>query len=135
MTGAALPLTAVALVVVAGGVIIVAAVASRHLDPGGRERAWEAEAGGVAAALVAWTHHLPLRDPDGANLPTWFRLPVIVASAVALDVLARWALLVRRRGVEARATLREVVRECEGRLTGGGRAHGRSLENGSQKDG
>ena len=38
----------------------------------------------LAAALVAWTHHLPLRDPDGANLPTWFRLPVIVASAVAL---------------------------------------------------
>lgn len=65
----------------------------------------------VAAGLVAWTHHLPLRDPDGANLPTWFRLPVIVASAVALDVLARWALLLRSRGVAARATLREVVRE------------------------
>ena len=31
------------------------------------------------AALVAWTHHLPVRDPDGASLPTWFRLPVIVA--------------------------------------------------------
>jgi hypothetical protein len=65
----------------------------------------------LAAGLVAWTHHLPLRDPDGANLPTWFRLPVIVASAVALDVLARWALLLRSRGVAARATLREVVRE------------------------
>ena len=44
----------------------------------------------LAAALVAWEHHLPLRDPDGANMPTWFRLPLIVASAVALDVLARW---------------------------------------------
>lgn len=63
------------------------------------------------AALVAWTHHLPLRDPDGASLPTWFRLPVIVASAVALDVAARWVLLVRRGGTAAGAALRTVLVE------------------------
>ena len=63
------------------------------------------------AVLVAWTHHLPLRDPDGASLPTWFRLPVIVASAVALDVAARWVLLVGRGGTSARAALRTVLIE------------------------
>jgi 4-hydroxybenzoate polyprenyltransferase len=44
----------VALVGAAGGVVLLAAVASRRLDPAGRERAWEVEAGGVAIALVAW---------------------------------------------------------------------------------
>ena len=63
----------------------------------------------VLAALVAWTHHLPVRDPDGASLPTWFRLPVIVAAAVALDVVARWVLLVRHGGTAAGAALRAVV--------------------------
>ena len=65
----------------------------------------------LAAALVAWDQHLPLRDPEGAYLPTWLRLPVIVGSAVALDVLARWLLLLRRGGREGRASVREVVRE------------------------
>ncbi|SFA73041.1 PAP2 superfamily protein [Nocardioides alpinus] len=65
----------------------------------------------VLAALVAWTHHLPLRDPDGASLPTWFRLPVIVASAVALDVATRWVLLVRRGGTAPADALRAVVVE------------------------
>lgn len=64
----------------------------------------------VAAALVAWTHHLPLRDPDGASLPTWFRLPTIVGGAVLLDIVARWVLL-RRRGTQGRVTLRSVAVE------------------------
>jgi hypothetical protein len=63
----------------------------------------------VAAALVAWNYHLPVRDPDGASLPTWFRLPVIVASAVALDILARWVILTRREGTGHRAALRAVL--------------------------
>ncbi|HEV2798187.1 MAG TPA: phosphatase PAP2 family protein [Nocardioides sp.] len=74
-----------------------------------RAAAVVAAAMAMAAALVAWTFHLPLRDPDGASLPTWFRLPVIVASAVALDVLARWVLLARRSGSAGRPTLRAVV--------------------------
>ena len=65
----------------------------------------------LLAALVAWTHHLPLRDPDGASLPTWFRLPVIVASAVVLDVATRWVILLRRGGQAGRPTLRSVVVE------------------------
>jgi hypothetical protein len=65
----------------------------------------------MAAALVAWTQHLPLRDPDGASLPTWFRLPVIVASAILLDVVARWALLARRSGRDSLPSLRAVVVE------------------------
>ena len=32
----------------------------------------------ACALLVAWNFHLPVRDPDGASLPTWFRLPAIV---------------------------------------------------------
>jgi membrane-associated phospholipid phosphatase len=65
----------------------------------------------MMAVLVAWLYHLPLRDPDGASLPTWFRLPVIVASAVALDVATRWVLLMRRRGTAAGAALRAVLVE------------------------
>ena len=65
----------------------------------------------VMAALVAWNFHLPLRDPDGASLPTWFRLPLIVGSAVALDVSARWLMLVHRGGVAPRAALRAVLVE------------------------
>jgi hypothetical protein len=65
----------------------------------------------LAAVLVAWEHHLPIRDPDGANLPTWFRLPVIVGSAVVLDVLARWVLLARRAGRSGRPSLRAVAVE------------------------
>ena len=65
----------------------------------------------LIAALVAWTHHLPLRDPDGASLPTWFRLPVIVASAVLLDVLARWALVVSRNRTFIGTSLRGVLVE------------------------
>jgi hypothetical protein len=65
----------------------------------------------VLAALVAWEHQLPLRDPDGASLPTWFRLPVIVASAVALDVATRWVLLMRRGTTTAGNALRTVLVE------------------------
>lgn len=65
----------------------------------------------MMAVLVAWMFHLPLRDPDGASLPTWFRLPVIVASAVALDVVTRWILLVRRGGIAGRPALRAVLVE------------------------
>ena len=76
-----------------------------------RAAAVVAAAMAMMAALLAWTHHLPLRDPDGASLPTWFRLPVIVASAVALDVATRWILLVRRGGSAGRAALRAVLVE------------------------
>lgn len=85
----------------------------RYGEPMGRGEfraaAVVAAAMAMAAALVAWTFHLPLRDPDGASLPTWFRLPVIVASAVALDVLARWVLLARRSWTTGRPSLRAVV--------------------------
>lgn len=76
-----------------------------------RAAAVVAAAMAMAAALVAWAFHLPLRDPDGASLPTWFRLPVIVASAVILDVLARWVLLARRSGTNGRPSLRAVAVE------------------------
>lgn len=65
----------------------------------------------AAALLVAWTHHLPVRDPDGASLPTWFRLPTIVGSAILLDVVVRWALLRRRRGPGGPPTLLAVARQ------------------------
>ena len=87
----------------------------RYREPMGRGEfraaAVVAAAMAMVAALVAWTHHLPLRDPDGASLPTWFRLPVIVASAIALDVATRWVLLARRRGTAGRVSLRTVLVE------------------------
>jgi len=44
----------VALVAAAGLVPVLAAAASRDAGPGGRERAWEIEAVGVAVLAVAW---------------------------------------------------------------------------------
>ena len=44
----------VALVAAAGLVPVLAAAASRDAGPGGRERAWEVEAVGVAVLAVAW---------------------------------------------------------------------------------
>lgn len=76
-----------------------------------RAAAVVAAAMAMIAALVAWTHQLPLRDPDGASLPTWFRLPVIVASAIVLDVATRWILLARRGGRAGRVPLRTVLVE------------------------
>ena len=65
----------------------------------------------ACALLVAWNFHLPVRDPDGASLPTWFRLPAIVITAIALDVAARWLILVHRGGIAAGAALRAVLLE------------------------
>ncbi len=65
----------------------------------------------ACAILVAWSFHLPVRDPDGVSLPTWFRLPAIVAGAIALDVAARWLMLVHRGGIAAGAALRAVLVE------------------------
>ena len=63
----------------------------------------------LAAFMVAWEFHLPIRDPDGVSIPTWVRLPAIVRGAVALDVLMRWVVLVRSSGLSARDTLRTVL--------------------------
>ncbi|GAB3030985.1 hypothetical protein GCM10011376_24000 [Nocardioides flavus (ex Wang et al. 2016)] len=66
----------------------------------------------VATVVVATAYDLPVRDPDGVSVPTWVRLPLIVLAAVLVDLLARWALTLRRRerpGVTA--ALRTVVAE------------------------
>lgn len=41
---------------VAAGVVLAGAVLGRHGSPGRRERAWEVEAGGVAALGIAWVY-------------------------------------------------------------------------------
>jgi membrane-associated phospholipid phosphatase len=64
----------------------------------------------VATLLVATAYDLPVRDPDGVSVPTWLRLPLIVLAAVLLDVVARWALALRRRErPAAMSALRSVV--------------------------
>lgn len=66
----------------------------------------------VATWVVAAGYDLPVRDPDGVSVPTWVRLPLIVLSAVLLDVVARWAACARtspRPG--AWPALRTVVRD------------------------
>src|SRR5687767_7569621 len=66
----------------------------------------------VATWVVAAGYDLPVRDPDGVSVPTWVRLPLIVLSAVLLDVVARWAACA---GTSPRpgawAALRTVVRD------------------------
>jgi hypothetical protein len=43
----------------------------------------------AAAVLVAWSYHLPLRDPDGVAVPTYVRLPAILLVAFLADVVPR----------------------------------------------
>ncbi|WP_210438455.1 phosphatase PAP2 family protein [Nocardioides xinjiangensis] len=66
----------------------------------------------VATVLVATAYDLPVRDPDGVSVPTWVRLPVIVAAAVLLDVVPRWVLAARGAAhADAWAALRFVLRD------------------------
>ena len=51
----------------------------------------------AAAVVVAVTYHLPLRDPDGVNVPTYVRLPLILLVTFLADVVPRG--VVRARGV------------------------------------
>ncbi|MGD9961111.1 phosphatase PAP2 family protein [Nocardioides sp.] len=43
----------------------------------------------VAMALVAFAYDLPIRDPDGAGMPTYVRLPAILLLAFLIDVVPR----------------------------------------------
>ncbi|CUR59496.1 putative Brp/Blh family beta-carotene 15,15'-monooxygenase [metagenome] len=43
----------------------------------------------MATALVAFAYDLPIRDPDGAGMPTYVRLPAILLLAVLVDVVPR----------------------------------------------
>jgi hypothetical protein len=64
----------------------------------------------AAAVAVALAYHLPLRDPDGVNVPTYIRLPVILLLTFLTDVVPRGA--VRARGLRRfPRTLVQVVRE------------------------
>lgn len=45
----------------------------------------------AAAIVVAAVYHLPLRDPDGVEIPTYVRLPVILLLAFLTDVVPRAA--------------------------------------------
>jgi hypothetical protein len=65
---------------------------------------------GAVTVLVAMAYDLPVRDPDGADVKTYVRLPLILLLAVLVDVVPR--TLARRPGLAAvpRALL-EVVRE------------------------
>lgn len=64
----------------------------------------------AAAVAVAAAYHLPLRDPDGVNTPTYVRLPLILLATFLTDVLPP---AFRRSGSVRSfpASLREVVRE------------------------
>src|SRR5919112_1376148 len=64
----------------------------------------------AAAVAVALTYHLPIRDPDGAGVPTYVRLPVILFLAFLTDVAPRAAWRGRSL-VGFPRTLLSVVRE------------------------
>jgi hypothetical protein len=51
----------------------------------------------AAAAAVAVAYHLPLRDPDGVNVPTYIRLPLILLATFLADVVPR--AVTQARGV------------------------------------
>jgi hypothetical protein len=64
----------------------------------------------AAAAAVAATYHLPLRDPDGVAVPTYVRLPIILLLAFLTDVVPR-ALWRGRSPARLPRALVAVVRE------------------------
>ncbi|MGH3510639.1 MAG: phosphatase PAP2 family protein [Nocardioidaceae bacterium] len=64
----------------------------------------------VVAIVVAHNYHLPVRDPAGVALPTYFQLPIFLLVAFVTDVLPR--ALFRARGLRGLAgTVRSVVTE------------------------
>jgi uncharacterized membrane protein YwaF len=67
----------------------------------------------AAMVVVAASYHLPVRDPDGVVVPTYVRLPLILALAFLTDVLPRgvWRSLRSDGGLRRLpGTLRDVVR-------------------------
>ena len=64
----------------------------------------------AAAVAVASAYHLPLRDPDGVNTPTYVRLPLILLVTFLADVVPR--AVVRSGGLRRLpSALTAVVRE------------------------
>jgi hypothetical protein len=64
----------------------------------------------AAAVAVAVAYHLPLRDPDGVNVPTYIRLPLILLATFLTDVVPP-AVVRARSPRQFPARLRDVVRE------------------------
>ncbi|HET6651678.1 MAG TPA: phosphatase PAP2 family protein [Nocardioides sp.] len=65
---------------------------------------------GAVTVLVAMVYDLPVRDPDGADVKTYVRLPLILLLAFLVDVVPR-ALARRPRLADAPRALLGVVRE------------------------
>ena len=64
----------------------------------------------AATVMVAIAYDLPIRDPDGANVKTYVRLPLILLLAFLVDVVPR--ALARRPGAAAiPRELVQVIRE------------------------
>jgi hypothetical protein len=65
----------------------------------------------VACVVVAVTHDLPIRDPDGVIVPMYIQLPIICLIAWLLDVLPRAVWRVRKAEVGFVQTFKDVVAE------------------------
>ncbi len=65
----------------------------------------------VATVVVAQLEDLPIRDPDGAGMATYVRLPLILLAAWLIDVLPRAIARARRDWSTLGTTLAGVVRE------------------------
>ena len=65
---------------------------------------------GVVTVVVATFYDLPVRDPDGADVKTYVRLPVILLLAFLIDVAPR-ALARRPSPADLPRALMAVVRE------------------------
>lgn len=64
----------------------------------------------IAAAMVAWSYDVPLRDPDSATGPMYVRFPALILIVLLLDVIPR--IVARASGLrDVRRAGGEVVRE------------------------
>jgi hypothetical protein len=65
----------------------------------------------VAMVWVALDQHLPMRDPDGFEVPTYIRLPLLVVGAVVLDIVPRAFVRTGRSWRSLPRTIVTVTRE------------------------
>lgn len=65
----------------------------------------------VATVAVAQAEDLPIRDPDGAGMATYVRLPLILLAAWLIDVLPRAVVRARTDWSTLGRTFRGVIRE------------------------
>lgn len=76
---------------------------------------WCALALAIATVAISWIEDLPIRDPDGAGMATYVRLPLILLGAWLIDVLPRAIARSRHQWSTLGSSVRAVIKERWGK--------------------